>query len=51
MVVMEQDESAGFDTTMDDFDAMLADSEPARVTGPPRETVDREDAEETAAHR
>jgi uncharacterized protein YegP (UPF0339 family) len=31
---MEQDELAEFDVTEDEFDAMLADSEPAEVAGP-----------------
>lgn len=34
MVVVQRDELAEFDVTGDEFDAMLADSEPAEVTGP-----------------
>ncbi len=34
---MEHDDDlAEFDITVEDFDAMLADSEPAEVTGPPQ---------------
>jgi hypothetical protein len=34
MVGMQHDELAEFDVTDDEFDAMLVDSDPARVAGP-----------------
>lgn len=35
MVDMKGDELAEFDVTEDEFDAMLAEGEPAELTGPP----------------
>jgi hypothetical protein len=34
MVVVRQDELAEIDVTEDDFDAMLAESEPVKAAGP-----------------
>ncbi|MDG4764327.1 hypothetical protein O7632_09450 [Solwaraspora sp. WMMD406] len=38
---MQHDELAEFDVTEDEFDAMLADSDPVRVAGPPDDRGDQ----------